>query len=87
MGLDLLSSRFSGRIAFWCPVDIQKTMCCGDVARIRRYCWSLYEKLGSSKGGFLPKWYSDQNGAGHAQEAVDAMCEGFLEVSKAKLGV
>jgi len=86
MGLDLLSERFAGRICFWCPVDIQKTMCCGDMDSIRRYCWLLQEKLGKPEGGFIPKWYNDQKGAGHAQEAVDAMCSEFLKVSKAKFG-
>ncbi len=81
MGLDLLSRRFKGRIAFWCPVDIQSVMCRGSLDDIRRYCHDLYAKLGSPKGGFLPKWYSDAKGAGHRQEAIDAMCEEFLKLS------
>jgi hypothetical protein len=87
MGLDLLSRRFAGRIAFWCPVDIQTTMCHGSLDDIRRYCWTLAEKLGSVKGGFLPKWYGDPAGAGHQQEAVNVMCEEFLKVSRAMYGV
>ena len=86
MGLDLLSQRFAGRIAFWCPVDIQATMCQGSLDDIRRYCWTLAEKFASRKGGFIPKWYGDPVGAGHRQEAVDAMCAEFLKVSAAIYG-
>ena len=81
MGLDLLSRRFKGRIAFWCPVDIQTVMCHGSLDDIRRYCRDLCAKLGSPKGGFLPKWYGDPKGAGHRQEAIDAMCEEFLKIT------
>ena len=70
MGLDLLSGRFAGRICFWCPVDIQKTMCCGDLDKVRQYCWTLYGKLGSKKGGFMPKWYGDPVGAGDRKSVV-----------------
>ncbi|MCK5156867.1 MAG: hypothetical protein KAQ69_10570 [Spirochaetales bacterium] len=77
MGLDLLSSRFKGRITFWCPVDIQKTMVNGSMEEIREYCSSLVKKLGTQKGGFIAKYYSDPIGAGHTEEAVAAMCDGF----------
>jgi hypothetical protein len=82
MGLDLLSERFKGRITFWCPVDIQAIMCNRTLDEIRSYCHDLFEKLGSKAGGFLPKWYSDPVGAGHSEEAVNAMCEEFLKLSR-----
>ncbi len=79
MGLDRLA-QFAGKIAFWCPVDIQATMCRGSLADIRAYCHRLVAKLGTPRGGFLPKWYGDPVGAGHHQEAVDAMCQEFLAI-------
>jgi uroporphyrinogen-III decarboxylase len=82
MGLDLLSERFKGRIAFWCPVDIQAIMCNHTLDEIRAYCHEIFEKLGSKEGGFLPKWYGDPVGAGHSEEAVNAMCEEFLKLSQ-----
>jgi len=81
MGLELLGERFAGRIAFWCPVDIQGTMVRGTLDQIRAYCRQLVATLGRPEGGFIAKWYSDPAGAGHGQEAIDAMCEQFLALS------
>ncbi len=86
MGLDLLSERFKGRITFWCPVDIQSVMCGRTLDEIREYCHELFDKLGSKKGGFIPKWYGDPVGSGHSEEAVAAMCEEFLKISKQVYG-
>ena len=83
MGLDLLGQRFGGRIAFWCPVDIQHTMAHGSLDEVRAYCGEMAAKLGRPEGGFIAKWYSDPAGAGHRQDAIDAMCEEFLCLSAA----
>ena len=79
MGLDKLAG-FAGQITFWCPVDIQATMCRGSLDEIRAYCHRLVDTLGTPAGGFLPKWYGDPIGAGHTQEAIDAMCQEFLAI-------
>lgn len=86
MGLELLGERFGGRIAFWCPVDIQTVMARGDLNEIRAYCHRLVEHLGRPAGGFLVTWYSDIQGAGHRPEAVEAMCEEFLRIDGATPG-
>jgi hypothetical protein len=78
MGLELLGERFGGRITFYCPVDIQNTMAHGSLDDIRAYCRKLVVTLGRPDGGFIPKWYGDPVGAGHRQEAIDAMCREFL---------
>jgi len=82
MGLELLGKRFGGRITFYCPVDIQKTMAYGSLDEIRAYCWKMVKALGRPEGGFIPKWYGDPVGAGHRQEAINAMCEEFLKISR-----
>lgn len=82
MGLELLGERFGGRITFYSPVDIQKTMVHGSLDDIRAYCQKMVKLLGRQNGGFIPKWYGDPVGAGHKQEAIDAMCEEFLRLSK-----
>ena len=82
MGLKLLGERFGGRITFFSPVDIQNTMVRGSLDDIRAYCRRMVELLGRPNGGFIPKWYGDPVGAGHRQEAVDAMCEEFLRLSR-----
>jgi hypothetical protein len=80
MGLDLLGSRFGGRLTFFAPVDIQKTMVYGTPDEIRAYCREMIVKLGRPSGGFIPRWYSDPRGAGHTQEAIDVMCQEFLRL-------
>lgn len=81
MGIDELGRRFGGRIAFWCPVDIQGTMVNGSLDAIRACCRKLVTTLGRPNGGFIAKWYSDPAGAGHRQEAIDAMCQEFARLS------
>ena len=80
MGLAILGERFGGRITFWCPVDIQNTMVNGSLDDIREYCRRMVNCLGRPNGGFIPKWYPDPVGAGHRQEAIDAMCQEFLDI-------
>jgi uroporphyrinogen decarboxylase len=82
MGLELLGRRFGGRIAFWCPVDIQSTMVRGSPDDIRAYCRRLVRTLGRPQGGFIAKWYGDPAGAGHRPEAVEAMCDEFLRIAR-----
>jgi len=81
MGLERLGRAFGGRIAFWCPVDIQNTMARGNPEEIRAYCRRMVACLGRPEGGFLARWYGDPVGAGHTQEAIDAMCDEFLKIS------
>jgi len=83
MGLELLSQRFSGRITFFSPVDIQNTMARGNLDEIRAYCHKMSKLLGRlPDGGFIPRWYTDPVGVDHRPEAIDAMCDEFLKISK-----
>ena len=82
MGLELLGRRFGGRITFYAPVDIQKTMAQGSLDDIRRYCHDMVRHLGRPKGGFIPRWYTDPKGAGHRPEALEAMCDEFLKLNQ-----
>jgi len=86
MGLELLGSRFGGRLAFYSPVDIQQTMCHGSLDDIRAYARRMVTTLGSPAGGFIARWYEDPTGAGHRPEAVTAMCEAFLEAGRELYG-
>jgi len=81
MGLKLLGGRFGGRLTFWAPVDIQATMARGNPDEIRAYCRRMVEHFHRTEGGFMPRWYTDPAGAGHTQEAIDAMCSEFLKIS------
>jgi len=82
MGLELLGERFGGRITFFSPVDIQNTMVYGTLDDIRSYCRKMAALLGRPNGGFIPRWYGDPAGAGHRQDAIDAMCEEFVRLSR-----
>jgi uroporphyrinogen decarboxylase len=81
MGLELLSERFAGKITFCCPVDIQSTMVYGSRDEVRAYCRKMVALLGRPEGGFIAMWYSDPVGAGHTQQAIEAMCDEFLKIS------
>ncbi|HEY3340780.1 MAG TPA: uroporphyrinogen decarboxylase family protein [Anaerolineae bacterium] len=81
MGLELLGSRFGGRITFFAPVDIQRTMSSGTLDDIRAYCRHMTVTLGRPAGGFIPRWYTDPAGAGHRPEALAAMCQEFVRLS------
>ena len=83
MGLELLGEKFGGRLTFFAPVDIQKTMAYGTLDDIRAYCRKMAACLGQPGGGFIPRWYIDPVGAGHRPEAIAAMCEEFLKISGA----
>ncbi len=80
MGLEVLG-RFAKRITFWCPVDIQNTMARGNPDEIRRYVRKMVTTLAKPEGGFICGYYGDPVGAGHTQEAIDVMCQAFLDVS------
>ncbi len=80
MTLDLLSERFRGRIAFWCPVDIQNMMIKGSCEEIKAYAREMFEKLATDHGGFLSGYYADPVGSGHKVEAIQAMAEVFTQL-------
>ena len=79
MGLECLGSQFGGRIAFWCPVDIQQTMARGNTDEIRAYVRKMIAHLARPEGGFIAGYYGDTVAAGHTPEAVKAMCEEFMK--------
>jgi uroporphyrinogen-III decarboxylase len=78
-GIEDLSRRFGGRVAFWTPVDIQRTLQTGDRAAIRGEAKLLCEKLGSFGGGFIAKNYGDLHGIGVPDEWHQWAYEAFLE--------
>ncbi|HAU36108.1 MAG TPA: hypothetical protein DCX07_00125 [Phycisphaerales bacterium] len=85
MGLELLGRRFGGRITFFSCADIQTAMQ-RPPEQVRQYCREMVRRLSTSQGGFIPRWYTDPQGAGHSQQAIAAMCEEFLRLSKERYG-
>ncbi|MFO7637551.1 MAG: uroporphyrinogen decarboxylase family protein [Clostridia bacterium] len=86
MGLENLGKKYKGKITFYCPVDIQNTFAFGTLEQIRTYCHCMFHALGGRKGGFIAKWYPDPRGVGHRQEAIEAMSEEFLKLSRNVFG-
>jgi len=77
MGMDNLARSFGGRIAFWCPVDIQKTMIDGTVRDVEEYARKLIDNFGRFNGGFIADWYAAPDAVGHSWEKINAMCRAF----------
>lgn len=79
MGVEMLAERFGGRIAFWCPVDIQNTMVTGTVEDVRAYARKLIDNLGRFNGGFIAQWYASPQAVNHSDEKIQAMSQEFVE--------
>ncbi len=79
MGLENLDRAAGGRLAFWCPVDIQQTMVRGSLDDIRRYVKRMMATVGNHRGGLISMAYSSPGAIGHTQEKIDAMCAAFRE--------
>jgi uroporphyrinogen-III decarboxylase len=82
MGLEVLAKKFGGDLAFWCPVDIQKTMIEGTPEDVRNYAKRLIETLGAFNGGYISMAYSTPEDVNHSPENMSAMCAAFREFEK-----
>ena len=78
-GIEALAESYGGRVAFWTPVDIQRTLQTGDREKIRAEAKLLCERLGGFGGGFIAKNYPDLHGIGVAPEWDQWAYEAFLE--------
>jgi len=79
MGLETLDAAVGGRLAFWCPVDIQQTMITGDLDAIRAYVQRMIATLGAHHGGLISMAYSSPEAVQHTPEKLAAMCAAFRE--------
>jgi uroporphyrinogen decarboxylase len=85
MGVENLAAKVGGRLAFWCPVDIQKTMIEGSLDDIRAYAKRLISTLGAFNGGYISMAYSTPKDVNHTPEKLAAMCEAFRRWEKLPL--
>ena len=76
-GLDALAC-FHGRITFWCPVDIQKTLQTHDEAAIAAEAREMLEKLGGPEGGLIAGYYGDNPSIGLDPHWQDVACRTFM---------
>jgi uroporphyrinogen decarboxylase len=68
MGLERLAAEFGGKIAFYCPVDIQKVMQTGDKQAIQDSARRLIQGFGCYEGGFIAKDYPQWDAIEVAEE-------------------
>lgn len=78
-GIASVAEKLGGRVAFWTPVDIQRTLQTGDRELIRAEARLLCEKLGGFGGGFIAKNYGDLPGVGVDPEWDQWAYEAFVE--------
>ena len=78
-GIELLSKRYGGRVAFWCPVDIQTTLQTRSAEAIRAEARLLIEKLGGFGGGFVAGYYGGNEAIGLTPDVQDIACNAFVE--------
>ena len=79
MGLENLERCAGGRLAFWCPVDIQKTMVDGSLDQIVAYVKRMIATLGNHQGGLISMAYSTPEAVHHSAEKIAVMSAAFRE--------
>ena len=77
MGIDWLGEHYGGRICFWNPVDIQKTVTSGDLDAIEEEAHHQIWKLGNHGGGFMVKAYQQPESIGMTEAQARRQYEAF----------
>ena len=85
-GIDVLvSHQERGKITFWCPVDIQKTLQQRDEMVIRRKAREMLDRLWHGRGGFIAGYYVDNESIGLDPGWQDYACDEFMKAGVATL--
>ncbi len=82
MGLENLADRLGGKLAFWCPPDIQRIMIDKSAADVEAYVERMIKTLGGFSGGFVSKTYPTPDDVHHKPETVAAACAAFRKYEK-----
>ena len=78
-GIDVLAShQEKGRITFWCPVDIQKTLQQRNEKVIRDKAREMLDKLWRGRGGFIAGYYGDNVSIDLDSKWQDYACDEFI---------
>ncbi len=78
-GVDNLARNFGGKVHFWCPVDIQKTLQTGDAKTVEAAARNLVDKRGCFGGGFIAGYYGDNSVIGVDPKIQDVACQAFVK--------
>ena len=81
MGLELLSERFRGKVCFFCPADIQRTI---DMTREELFdrCDEMVRLLSTEHGGFMAKTYPQPESIHITHTYMKNMTDGFAAASR-----
>ena len=84
-GIDALAHHQQrGKITFWCPVDIQKTLQQRDEKVIRQKAREMLDKLWRGRGGFIAGHYGDNASIGLDPKWQDYACDEFTKMGTAR---
>lgn len=76
MGLAELSRRFQGRVCFYCPIDIQRTLSFSNAEIVARVDQTV-RALGMPQGGFIAKTYPQPRAVGMTDVYLKTMTDAF----------
>ncbi len=83
-GIDILAGHQArGKITFWCPVDIQKTLQQRDEQVIRAKVREMLDKHWRGRGGFIAGFYGDNVSIGLDLKWQEIACDEFAKVGLA----
>jgi hypothetical protein len=79
-GIDTLAQhQQSGRITFWCPVDIQTTLQTQDEGTIKEAAREMLDKLWRGRGGFVAGYYGGNEAIGLDPKWQQYACDEFVK--------
>mgnify|MGYP002509755609 CR=1 FL=1 len=76
MGMEKLSERYKGRICFYCPIDIQRTLDL-DEKGIEERVVQMIQAFATEKGGFIAKTYPQPRAIQMSDEYLKTMTDAF----------
>lgn len=81
MGIEELSRRYRGRVCFYCPLDIQRTL---DLSReeIFKKAEGMIRMFSTPEGGFIAKTYPQPKAIGMTDEYLKNLTDAFKELGK-----
>jgi hypothetical protein len=76
--IDFLAENFGGKLHFWSPVDIQKTLQTRDLPTIERAAREYVDKLAAHGGGFVAGYYGSNEAIGLDPLYQEAASRAFM---------
>lgn len=78
MGLEVLNARFTGKVCFFCSLDIQTSLTLSD-EEIKKQSKKMVSLLSTEEGGFMAKTYPQPKAIHITDHYMKVMSDGFKE--------